>query len=128
MVTKTQFSKFKSQVKKRGKSVQFSFEDYQKIKLGECHYCGIEYYIFNAYCRKLGFKTPYMTIDRKDNSGNYTLENCVPACFVCNRIKGNFFNEEEMRSIGTKFVRPKFNLVSQEVWEEYLDELYEKVD
>lgn len=123
MISKTHFSKFKYQAKRRGKSVELTFEQYQKIKISECHYCKVEYYLYAAYCKKLGFKTPYMTVDRKNNSEGYTEVNSVPCCFICNRTKGNFFTEKEMQEIGEKFVRPKFDLVKQEVWEEYLENI-----
>lgn len=31
-----------------------------------------------------------MGIDRIDSSKDYTLDNCVPCCFICNRIKNKY--------------------------------------
>ena len=123
MITKSSFSKFKHQAKRRGKTVHLTFEQFHKIKISDCHYCKIEYYLYADYCKKLGFKIPYMSIDRMNNLEGYTVENSVPCCFICNRIKGNIFSAEEMKEIGEKFVKPKFKLVEQEVWEQYLENI-----
>lgn len=40
-----------------------------------CFYCGCE----NA-----------MGIDRIDSNKNYTKDNCVPCCFICNRMKNKY--------------------------------------
>lgn len=121
MISKTNFSKFKSQAKRRGKPVDLTFDQFHKIKISECYYCKVEYYLYADFCKKLGFKTPYMTVDRMDNKVGYTVENSVPCCFICNRIKSNFFSAEEMKEIGEKFVKPKFETVKENVWEEYLE-------
>ena len=123
MITKSSFSKFKYQAKKRGRTVELTFEQFHKIKISECHYCKVEYYLYADFCKRLGFKTPYMSIDRVDNDKDYTADNSVASCFHCNRIKGNFFTEEEMKEIGEKFVRPKFKVIEEEVWESYLEDL-----
>lgn len=41
-----------------------------------------------------------LTIDRKNNNGNYCIDNIVLACYRCNTIKGDFFTEQEMLKIG----------------------------
>ena len=68
-----------------------------------------------------------MTIDRKDNSIGYLLENCVSCCFVCNRTKSNFFSAEEMKAIGEKFIRPKWDSYKDEAWEIYLQNVQDGV-
>jgi hypothetical protein len=47
-----------------------------------------------------------LTVDRKDNSLGYTLENIVLACYLCNETKSDFFSEEDMLVIG-EIVRKK---------------------
>lgn len=122
-VTKSQFSKFKAKAKKRGKSVALSFEQYCNIKLGDCYYCGVQRYLFAAYCQEMGLKTPYMTIDRKDNKGGYTEENSVASCFLCNKTKSNIFTSEDMKEIGERYIKPKYQKIEQEVWDKFLEEL-----
>ena len=47
---------------------------------GNCYYCGIS-------PRQKGRGMLYNGIDRFDNAKGYTIENCVPACGTCNRLK-----------------------------------------
>lgn len=68
---------------------ELSFEQYETLMLRpECHYkCG------NA---------PPQTgsgLDRRDNSKGYTIDNSVPCCWRCNRIKGADLTEEEMMAV-----------------------------
>lgn len=48
--------------------------------------------------------------ERIDNTIGHTIENCVPACFYCNRMRSNKFTFDEMKKIG-KFVRE--NILSE---------------
>lgn len=43
----------------------------------QCFYCGV----YRAQCR--------LGIDRQDNDQGYIPENCVPACYACNSVKGD---------------------------------------
>jgi hypothetical protein len=45
-------------------------------------------------------RTNKLTIDRKNNDKGYTLDNIVLACWICNNVKSNLFNEIEMLIIG----------------------------
>jgi hypothetical protein len=83
-----------------GKDVRvlLSFEDFLVFtKISVCHYCG-ESVHWNEW--RSG---PY-NLDRKDNSGDYTVENTVVCCFPCNRMKGNFYTYEEFVAV-TKFLK-----------------------
>lgn len=75
----------------------------------DCHYCGVE--PSNRYrvkTKKLAdFKLCYSGIDRQDSSKGYTVENCVPCCWVCNRGKKDLPLSE---------------------WEDYLARVAEKVN
>lgn len=55
---------------------------YTLIETPSCYYCGREVYV---------------GVDRLDSDKGYTLENCVPCCSVCNRIK-NVFSERDFLS------------------------------
>jgi hypothetical protein len=50
-----------------------------------CTYCG---------------STDFVGCDRVDNSKGHIKTNVVPCCVVCNMVKGNNFNFEEMKIIG----------------------------
>lgn len=79
--------------RKRGLPFELTVEDYKDIKgADECYYCGTP--------------TDIITLDRKDNALGYTVDNVIGACFYCNRLKSDMFDEYEMKIIG-KAVRHK---------------------
>ena len=65
---------FKCNAKRKNRNIEFELnkEQVQILCESPCYYCGKE--------RCLG-------IDRKDNDKNYTIDNCVPCCGFCNRMK-----------------------------------------
>jgi len=69
----------------------------------------------------MGINTPWMSIDRLDNSESvgYVPGNVVSCCFLCNKLKGSFFTEEEMLQIGKLFVAPKMKVFEQEAFEAF---------
>jgi len=48
-------------------------------------FCNI---IFNNKCEYCGEYETKLGIDRVDNSRGYDIDNIVPACWICNRMKG----------------------------------------
>lgn len=69
----------------KGHSVSLTYEEYLKFtEIHTCHYCGshIEWLRFTTRDAK-GY-----SIDRKDNAIGYTFDNCVPCCYICNKMKG----------------------------------------
>lgn len=123
MSDKKKYHQWKSTAKKRKIIPFLSYEQWRFLKLGDCHYCGVEEMLLRFHTEKLGLKTPYMTLDRLDNDGHYTPNNVVSCCFVCNRIKSNFFSESEMKEIGQKFVKPKWDKYKQECFEQWGEEV-----
>ena len=69
--------------------------EHQELK---CYYCGTE--LSSAIGQK---KLDGLSIDRKDNSKGYTLENIVFCCNRCNMAKGSWFTEKEMLEIAQKY-------------------------
>ena len=118
---RTQYMSFLNRAAKRNLIVDLTFERFYYLRNGRCHYCGVEPELIALFCKGLGIKTPYITIDRKDNKLGYSNSNCVTCCFVCNRIKSNFFSEEDMMQIGSRFVKPKLEAIRGGVWEDYVD-------
>ena len=73
--------------------VSLTLEDYLEFaKSNECHDCGEFIDWFS--------KSSAYYLDRKDNSVDYTKENCVVCCTRCNMAKGNRFTYEEWAKIG----------------------------
>ena len=64
-----------------------------------------------------------MTIDRMDNAVGYHGVNCASCCYVCNRIKSNFFTADEMKKIGQLFVHPKWDVFNDDVWNDFSNNL-----
>lgn len=57
-----------------------------KLLVGDCVYCG----------KPAGWPETRNGIDRVDSSKDYTIDNCVSACFKCNAAKGAGTTEEFM--------------------------------
>lgn len=47
-------------------------------------------------------------IDRVDSSKPYSLENICIACWSCNTVKSSVLSFDEMREIGNKYIKPKW--------------------
>lgn len=78
---------------KRGLRFDLTVEEFATLTQGQCHYCGVS--------PQQGFDNPrrngvyvYNGIDRIDNVLDYTIENCVPCCGICNRAKSNLSIDE----------------------------------
>lgn len=68
-----------------------------------CHYCRIkEENFIRIWGKFYGGKTRgrKLEIDRKDNQKDYSEENCVLACAICNNAKSDKFTDEEFRKLG----------------------------
>lgn len=90
------YSTTKHSAKKRGILFEIPFEDFRKIVIGNCSYCGqTPNQLKKEYSRK-SYKTPILLngVDRVDNNKGYTTDNCVTACFVCNYAKLDMTLEE----------------------------------
>jgi hypothetical protein len=82
------FSATKRSAKARHHEFLLSIADYESlIKDASCHYCS------GALPETRG------GLDRKDTHGPYSVENCVPCCVECNRIKGCALSYAEMLAV-----------------------------
>ena len=69
----------------------------------KCYYCGIEEDDFIPIWGKFyGGKTrgKKLEVDRRDNEKDYSLENCVLACSICNNAKSDKFTDKEFKEVG----------------------------
>lgn len=81
------FNSYKRAARKRNLKFELSKEDFRKITIKNCYYCGgipsnkflTSIYNNGAYV--------YNGIDRVDNMRGYVLDNCVPCCETCNKAK-----------------------------------------
>lgn len=83
---------YRHQAKRRGLLFDISKEDFRRLCESNCHYCGSE--PDNVSSRGLVKSGKYTSewryngLDRKDSNKDYTLDNVVPCCAICNRAKG----------------------------------------
>jgi len=105
---KRRFMSIKSRSKQYGLEFDLSkssFTEWYNSQNKHCHYCGI-----SAEELKLtGRKKNMLTIDRKNNTIGYRLDNICLACFRCNNMKSNFFTEQEWVEICDKYVKPRLD-------------------
>ena len=77
---KYRYSRYKDSAKQRGIEFKLSFEQFLTFWNKVCHYC-------SNSIKGVG-------IDRIDNSKGYEIDNCVPCCEWCNKMKlGHTQNE-----------------------------------
>jgi len=67
-------------------SFTLSFEDFCDLAVKACYYCS------NLLCK---ISENCSNIDRIDSSKGYDLENVLPCCAQCNRIKSDYLTVEE---------------------------------
>jgi hypothetical protein len=103
-----------------------------KDNLDQCYYCGIteeEYRKIRNYITDYHgenwkikrFKRFYrsskhsainwMTIDRHNNEGDYSVENIVKACWFCNSFKGDFLTAEETTALMKPIIKDLLTFV-----------------
>jgi len=76
---KTRFLTYINSAKQRGLNFNLSIDDFNFLITQNCAYCNKPYSAEN-----------YMGIDRVDSNRGYTVDNCVPCCITCNRMKLNY--------------------------------------
>lgn len=86
---KGRFRRLRASVKRNGYKFDLTLEDYEKLVLRPCTYCG-------APIKR--FPGSYWT-DRVDSSKGYLKANVVPCCPVCNTIKGELLTLKEAISV-----------------------------
>ena len=115
------YGRLRSNARNKGRILTLTLDQHRAIITQRCSYCGQEPSRHNRYTNRDGTleggsahrlhpatverATIYVnTVDRVNSSIGYTPENCVPACWDCNRLKSDF---EE--GVFLKKVREIFN-------------------
>jgi len=84
---------YKRHAKNRGLGYNLTEEQFKEITQKDCYYCGAKpSNIRKAY----GYNGDYIYngIDRIDNTKDYTVDNVVPCCKICNLAKNNLTLQE----------------------------------
>lgn len=92
------YKKYKLSAKKRGIDFNLSQDDFLMLTAKDCVYCGKEPEMVLNGKRSYG-KCVYNGVDRIDNKKGYELDNCVPCCKLCNRMKAALTMEEFLEQI-----------------------------
>ena len=82
------YSTLKNSAKCRKLEFCISIEELDSVTRSPCVYCGVVI----SEVSETGYG-----LDRKDSSRGYTLDNVVPCCYTCNRIKMDILTYEEMK-------------------------------
>ena len=80
------YNQAKRQAKLREIPWDINMNQYKEITLNPCHYCG------QSLCFETG-----VCLDRINNYKGYCLNNVLPACSVCNKIRGEYLSVEEAK-------------------------------
>jgi len=78
-------SHYKGGAKARNIEFLLNKSDFKKIIEGDCNYCGSPPKL--KFSRNAKHSYRVNGIDRVDSSKNYSIENCVPCCSMCNLMK-----------------------------------------
>ena len=83
-----EYSIYKSQAKHSKREFCLSKETFAALITSNCHYC---LDIPNRLLSDTFSKTTMFThgVDRVDSNCGYTIQNCVPCCSICNRMKND---------------------------------------
>jgi len=91
------FSTYKKSAREKGRDFELTKDQFGYLILEHCSYCGsVPVNKRNVH----GHDFFYQGIDRVDNDKGYTLENCVPCCMICNKMKKAMSREEFLDHIG----------------------------
>lgn len=83
----------------RGHSWELSRDDFLRIVIDECHYCGVRQDRIRKPNKGVNGEFRYTGIDRINNNLGYTVTNVTACCWDCNRAKGTLTIAEFTRWI-----------------------------
>lgn len=97
------FSGLKSKCKSRKMELSLNFQQYTELVEGKlCHYCGAD--LANSRGASL---------DRVDSDKGYSIDNCVPCCYLCNVMKSDMSQERFfMRMAYILYRRRKYRIIN----------------
>lgn len=108
---KSIFNRYKSAARKFNREFSLSLDDVVSITSNKCYYCGIDpLKSVLSHSKKYNGDFLHNGIDRKDSSIGYTLDNCLPCCWKCNRMKSATPHDDFLLLIKTIYENKELNL------------------
>lgn len=80
--------------KRRKLTFELTLDDFRIIVAQPCMYCGAEPYRRQYKLGRYEHDFVANGVDRQDNNLGYLIDNCVPACGICNRAKHALTQEQ----------------------------------
>jgi hypothetical protein len=80
--------------KKRNLTYNLTDEQFDKLIVGQCNYCGSSLQNVKKGQGKTSGDFHYTGIDRIDSNEGYFLNNCVSCCWICNNMKNNYTKKQ----------------------------------
>lgn len=99
--TKGRFRELKRAAKRRGLPFELTIGDYEFMLSHPCIYCDVS-------LKDEGGAGYWL--DRVDNNEGYTINNVLPCCGRCNRIRGADLTVEDMFEIGETLAKKRLNM------------------
>lgn len=95
---------------KKYKEWNLTLSEFSELIHQPCHYCGAEPSTNNMWNNGAARVTANEVvkingIDRIDSSKGYSMNNCVPCCHICNRMKSDLTTEEFLEHIKLLYER-----------------------
>jgi hypothetical protein len=78
--------RYKKHAQERNLEWNLTKEESRNLFQSKCNYCGVEPSTVTRMYRRNG-NYIYNGIDRVDNESGYIIDNVVPCCSICNRMK-----------------------------------------
>lgn len=89
------FNRYRLAARRFNREFLLTFGEVVSITSSNCYYCGAKP-LSSVLSHVKRYNGDYLHngIDRVDNSTGYTLDNCVPCCWKCNRMKSAMTHNE----------------------------------
>lgn len=81
---------YKKHAEDKNRNFDLTLDQFYEIIKKDCHYCGSKPKINSIYSEKYGknkIPEPFNGVDRIDSSLGYSVNNCLPCCEKCNKMK-----------------------------------------
>lgn len=102
---KKRYGHYKSGAKGRNLCFDLTLEEFKDITSQPCTYCGE----FSAYFDDVGISG----VDRIDSSKGYVINNVIPCCEMCNKMKSNYDVHDWLNKIKTIAERIKEGVIDE---------------